>query len=300
MTDTAAEGSVAQPSAVPAGAPDVQPAVVDNGSAITSEANPFSGLQDEGARKWVETKGYKSTDDVVKAALSLEQRLGTSITPPMDDAPKDEWDKFYLKLPEAMRPIESADKLDLKRPEGLPEDLPWNAEAETAFKQWAAEDGLTAKQAQGQLDKFARFQAEQFTAQREAQAKAVTETHADLTKEWGPLDSDGFKTKLAMADRAAKGLGLVDAFKQTGVILADGSLTHPQIAKAMAAIGESMFREDTIGNDPVAVGSNPFKRNADGKLGNLSDINALVKNDPERAKRLAVEAGENPLMWGLK
>lgn len=301
MTDTAAEGSVAEPSAVSAGAPDVQPAVVDNGSAITSEANPFSGLQDEGARKWVETKGYKSTDDVVKAALSLEQRLGTSISPPAADAPADEWNKFYSKLPEQMRPIESPDKLDFKRPEGLPENLPYSDELASAAKGWMHEAKLSATQAQAVHDKFAGFMAGQQQAVLEAQTKAASETHADLTREWGPLDSEGFKAKHALADRAAKKLGLVDAFKQTGVILQDGTLTNPQIAKAMAEVGERLFKEDTIGgDDTVVVTDNPFKRDADGNLGNITAINTLVKNDPERAKRLAREAGEDPKSWGLR
>lgn len=295
--DTATEGSVVQETAS-AGAPDVQPAVVDNGSPAPAPTDPFSGLQDEGARKWVETKGYKSPSDVVKAAQSLEERLGTSISVPKEDAPAEEWKKFHDRLPEAMRPVESADKLDLKRPEGLPEGLPWNADAEAAFKTWAVEDGLSAKQAQGQLDKFAKFQAEQFTALQEKQAKAVSDTHSDLTKEWGPLDSEGFKTKLALADRAASKLGLVDAFKEAGVILPDGSLTNPQIAKALSVVGESMFREDTIGDDRTVITDNPFKRDADGKP-NLTGINALVKSDPDRAKRLAREAGENPTRWGL-
>jgi len=293
MTDTATEGSVVQETAS-AGAPDVQPEVVDNGSATTTESNPFSGLHDEGARKWVETKGYKSPEDIVKAAQSLEQRLGTSLTIPKDDAPAEEWDKFYSKLPEPMRPVESPDKLDFKRPEGLPEELPYNEDLATAAKSWMHEAKLSPTQAQAVHDRFAGFMADQQKAALDAQSRAVSDTAADLTKEWGPQDSEGFKQKLALADRAAKKLGLDVAFKKTGVILPDGALTDPQIAKALAVVGETMFAEDTIGNDPVSGGANPFAGE-----GNITQIMALAKNDPDKAKRLAKEAGKDPRKWGL-
>lgn len=294
MTESAAEGSVVQETPVSAGTPEVQPVTTDNGSAVETVTDPFSGLSED-TRKWVETKGYKSPEDIVTAYKNAEQKLGSSLTPPKDDAPAEEWDKFYGKLG---RP-ETPDAYDLKRPEGLPEDMPWNADAESAFKTWAHEDGLTPKQAQGQLSKFAQFQAEQFKAAQAAQAEAVETTHSELTKEWGAPDSEGFKTKLAMADRAMKKLGLTEAYQKSGLILADGSVTDPQIAKAFAAIGETMFKEDTIGSDGLPVTDNPFKKGPNGQR-NVTGISQLVKNDPERAKRLAREAGENPVNWGLR
>jgi hypothetical protein len=115
-------------------------------------------------------------------------------------------------------------------------------------------------------------------------------------KDWGPIDSEGFKQKLAVADVAMKKLGLVDAYKAKGILLPDGSLTDPQIAKAFNAIGDAMFREDTIDGAGASGGENPFKKDANGQR-NLTAISALVNSDPERAKRLAREAGENPDLW---
>lgn len=295
MTESAAEGSVEQPSAASAGTPEVQPVTTDNGSAVETVTDPFSGLQDEGTRKWVETKGYKSFEDIAKAAQNAEQKLGTSLTPPKDDAPKEEWDKFYGKLG---RP-ETPDAYDFKRPEGLPEDMPYSDELASSAKSWMHEAGLNAKQAQTVHDKFASYMADQQKAVATQQAEAVTRTADDLVKEWGPEDSEGFKTKLAMADRAMKKLGLTEAYQKSGLILADGSVTDPQIAKAFAAIGETMFKEDTIGSDGLPVTENPFKKGPNGQR-NVTGISQLVKNDPERAKRLAREAGENPVNWGLR
>lgn len=292
MTDLA-EGSVVE---TPAGAP-AQPAVVpDNGSAGAPETTPFSGLS-EGARKWVDTKGYKSPEDIVSAALSLEQRLGTSLTVPPPDAPKEEWEKFHSRLPEDMRPVASPDKIEFKRPEGLPENLPYDENLANASKPWMAEAKLSAKQAQVVHDKFAAYQAEQATAQQAAIAESVVATHDDLVKDWGPKDSDSFKEKLTVADRAMKKLGLVESYKAKGILLADGSLTDPQIAKAFHAIGEAMFKEDVIGADGVSGGENPFKRDEAGKIKSPSAISALINSDPERAKRMAREAGENLDIW---
>ena len=298
--EPATEGSVDAPAVAdaPAGTPDVQPAVVDNGSAAPADTDPFSGLS-EGTRKWVETKGYKSPEDIATAYMNAEQKLGASVTVPKEDAPKEEWDKFYSRLPEAMRPPESPDKYEFARPEGLPEDLPYNQEMADVSKTWMHEAGLNGKQAQAIHDRFAGYMADQQKQALAAQAEAVEATHADLTKEWGPTDSEGFKAKQELASRAAKKLGLMESFQKGGLVLADGAMTDPQLAKALSVVGETMFKEDTIGNDPLAVGGNPFKRDNAGNR-NLSGINSLVKNDPERAKRLAREAGEDPKKWGLR
>jgi len=298
--ESATEGSVDAPAVAdaPAGTPDVQPEAVDNGSATTTDSDPFSGLS-EGTRKWVDTKGYKSPEDIATAYMNAEQKLGSSVTVPKEDAPKEEWDKFYSRLPEAMRPPESPDKYEFTRPEGLPENLPYNQELADTSKNWMREAGLNGKQAQTIHDKFAGFMAEQQTVALKAQADAVEATHADLTKEWGPVESEGFKAKSELMNRAARKLGLTESFQKGGLVLPDGAMTDPQLAKALYAVGETMFAEDTIGNDPVASGGNPFKRDARNAR-DVAGISALVKKDPERAKRLAREAGENPMDWGLR
>ncbi len=294
MSDSADAGSVTAPEQS-AGTPAQPTAPEANGS--TSEAtNPFSGLQDEGTRKWVETKGYKSWEDVAKSAMHQESKLGSMGSPPAADAPAEEWDKFYSRLPEPMRPVTSPDKLEFKRPEGLPEDFAYSDDLANASKSWMSEAKLNPGQAQAMHDKFVGFMADQVKAQQAAIAESVETTHDDLVKDWGPKDSEGFKEKISLADRAAQKLGLVDAFKAKGILLPDGTLTDPQIARAMAAVSEAMFREDTIDGGGVRGGENPFKRDAAGNR-NMTAISHLVKTDPERAKRMAREAGENPDVW---
>lgn len=293
MSDSAEAGSV-EVIDPPAGTPATPTPSEGNGSPPAGD-NPFSGLS-EGTRKWVETKGYKDIEALASAGMSAESKLGSSISIPAADAPKEEWDKFVSRLPEDRRPVASPDKLEFKRPEGLPEDVPYSADLADASRSWMHEAELSPRQAQVVHDKFVGYMAEQAQAQQAQIAKSVEETHDSLVKEWGPQDSEGFKAKLELANRAMKKLGLVDAYKEKGILLPDGALTNQQIAIAFSAIGEAMFKEDTIDDDGAAAGENPFKRKADGSR-DLAGINALVASDPTRARQLAKAAGENPDLW---
>ncbi len=282
---TAADGSVAEK---PAGTPDGQNAGADNGSAAAA-ASPFAGLQDEGTRKWVETKGYKSVEDLAKAAVNQESLIGASVRRPADDATETEWNAFYSKIGRPEKP----DAYELKRPDGLPKDLPYDEALAGSFKTWAHQAGLNGRQAQSLHDAFAKSQAEQAAAHVTALTKAVETTADTLVKDWGPQDSEGFKTKHELANRALKKLGLVESFKKSGIIMPDGALTDPALAVAFSQIGEKMFAEDSIDGGDAPGADNPFK---DERF-NLSKITALVKSDPDKARRLAKEAGKNPDEW---
>jgi hypothetical protein len=297
MTDLAAAESVAV--TPPAGNSETPATTVDNGSTTEGAKSWFDGLS-EGNRKLADIKGWTMPEGGIEKVLTsyaeLERLQGESLRVPAADASKEDWDKFNSKLPEAMRPVASADKIEFKRPEGLPENLPYNEELANTSKPWMVEAGLTAKQSQVIHDKFAGHMAEQAKAHQAAIAQSVEKTHDDLVKDWGPLGSEGFKEKLAVADRAMKKLGLVEAYTAKGILLPDGSLTDPQIAKAFHAIGEAMFKEDRIDGGANVEGGNPFKRDAKGER-NLTAISALVKSDPARAKQLCRDAGENPAAW---
>ncbi|ESY09645.1 MULTISPECIES: hypothetical protein [unclassified Mesorhizobium] len=297
MTDLADSGSVAA-RAQPAGNPVRPPAGAENGSAAPVGQSWFDGLS-EGNRKLAEAKGWtkaENLDRVFTSYAELERQQGESLRVPASDASPEDWQKFHARLPETMRPLTSPDKVEYRRPDGLPENFAYSDELAQASKAWAVEAGATPKVAQAYHDRFVGYMAEQAARQDIALARSVEATHDDLVRDWGPTDSDGFRQKLEVANRAMKKLGLVDAYKAKGILLPDGALTDPQIAKAFHAVGEAMFREDTIDGGAAVSGGNPFKRNATGDR-NISAISALVKSDPARARRLAREAGENPDLW---
>lgn len=300
MVDTAASGSVAGTQVPPpAGNPPPQtPPPGDQGSASGNGASWMSGLS-EGNRKLAETKGWTEPEKFLSSYAEMEKLQGDSLRRPAPDAPKEEWDKFHTKLG---RP-ESPDKYEFKRPDKLPPDFAYSDDLAKASKQWMFEAGLPPDKAQGLHDQFVTLAAQQEVARQGAlkaeRDKAVESTYDNLTKDWGPPDSDGFKEKLSLADRALKKLGLADILKtEKPVLLSDGRLADQQLARAMVQIAEVMFKDDTIDASVASMsGENPFKRGDDGRIKSPSAISALIARDPERAKQMAKAAGEPIENW---
>lgn len=93
-------------------------------------------------------KNFKSSEDVFRDMDNLQGLLGKQgKLQPADDAPKEEWDKYYSNLG---RP-ESPDKYVIKQEEGS-KPFP---EAEKAVRQAFYDAGLTPKQAEVIQDKYA-------------------------------------------------------------------------------------------------------------------------------------------------
>lgn len=282
MTD-AASGSVA--ATVPAaGNPSAPGAPAEKGSSAAAPSSWLDGLS-EGNRALAQNKGWTDLNKVLTGYAELEAFQGQSIRVPAEDASPEERERFLARLG---RP-ENAEHYEFKRPEGLSPDLPYNDGLAQAAKPWLHQAGLSQKQAEIIHDGFARFAGARAQAAREAQARAVEETHDVLVREWGPMESERFRTNLALASRAVAKLGLGEALARANILLADGAVTDPQMVKAFAAVGEAMFREDTLearGGGPG--GDNPFRA---GVKANITAQSALIKNDPERARRLIREAG---------
>ncbi|TIS05585.1 MAG: hypothetical protein E5X14_19710, partial [Mesorhizobium sp.] len=114
MTDLAEAGSVASR---PAGNLATPPAHGDNGSAPAVGRSWFFDGLSEGNRKLAEAKGWnkaESLDRVFTSYAELERQQGESLRVPAKDAPKEEWDRFHSRLPDAMRPLTSAEKVEYR------------------------------------------------------------------------------------------------------------------------------------------------------------------------------------------
>jgi hypothetical protein len=253
-----------------------------------SAVDHFAGL-DAGSREWVEKNGIKSAADAVKAARESQSLIGRSVQLPGDDAKPEDLQKFYGKLG---RP-ENAEGYEFKLPEGIPEDLPYDAEFAGSFKPVAHELGLSGKQAAGLHDWFVKTQAEGFGKSREAMAgNAVKATEAFEAK-WGPQDGETFKGKVAVADRALEGLGIKQAFEATGLLAPGGIVLDPAIGFALAQVGEAMFKEDSLESGGTGYADNPFAGS------NLTEQMKAIKADRPRALRMIAAAGKMPGDFGL-
>lgn len=264
------------------GSPAASP---NNGSA----ADPFAGLE-TGTREWIGTKGYKSVADIAKAAHSAESLIGRSVQIPGDDAKPEDLQKFYGKLG---RP-ENAEGYEFKLPEGIPEDLPYDAEFAGSFKPIAHELGLSGKQAAGLHDWFVKTQAEGYGKSREAMAANAVKATETFEAKWGPQDSETFKGKIAVADRALEGLGIKQAFEATGLLGPGGIVLDPAIGLALAQVGEVMFKEDSLESGGGSYADNPFAG------GDLTEQMKAIKADRPRALRMIAAAGKKPGDFGLQ
>jgi len=286
MTDIATDGSVAAEGVQPqasAGTPDGADATrLTNGSGTEGSNDWLAGLQDEGTRTKIEAKGYKTPDDLAKAYFNLESKLGQALVPPGEGAGQDEWNAFYEKLGRPEKP----EGYQFKMPEGVPEDMPYDAESAEKFKAWAHEAGLTPSQAQVIHDKFLADTAARMGSAQQDIMKTVEDAHRAIVKEWGDPESETYQRNVELADRAARKLGLVDALKRRGVIGADGSVMDADFAFALSKIGGELYAEDKLHGGPTAM-RNPFSE----KHFNLTEQGKLVREDPEMAKAFIRSAG---------
>jgi hypothetical protein len=131
---------------------------------------------------WVEK--VKSVDDLWKTTANAQSLLGKRPAGiPTDDAPDEEWNKYYQALG---RP-ESPDKYDLGKFDGLPEGTDLSA-YEAKFKQIAHETGLSPKQAQKAWQKYIGLEMESVNQSKQQAA----EQQAKLDKEFADLSGKLF------------------------------------------------------------------------------------------------------------
>lgn len=270
-----------------------QATVVSNEGSNGNGGDWLAGLSEEN-RNLVQAKQWGSPEAAVKSYRELEAHASKALRPPGEDATAEEWDAFYAKLGRPEKP----EGYEFALPEGLPEDLPYDDTFAQKFKAWAHDQGLTPKQAHALHDAYVQDFAGQVQSAREAEGKAVEEAHQTLVKEWGNPDTDTYKRKVEMMSRAARQLGGNDLYgelAEMGAITKSGEVKRPQLAKALASVGEKLFAEDNLFGGPGSV-ENPFSE----KSFNLTKQGQMIRSDPDRAKALIKAAGLKPSEYGLK
>lgn len=267
------------------GNPAGNPPSTTTGGGEGNSADAWAGLQDEGNRTLVTSKGWKSPDDAIKGYAALEAKLGSSLTVPGSDASAEEWTAFYAKVG---RP-ETADKYEFKLPDGVPKDMPYDAKIAQSLKEWSHKAGLSTQQAAAIHDEYVRYAAGTMSGLAAQQEAATEAAHAALVKEWGAPDTPKFTRNVELANRAIRNMGgneLVAELRSFGVLNAEGTPLSPKLAIALAKAGEGMYAEDTLFGKPETHSANPFSR---GATENMTEQNRLIKearSDPAKKEYL--------------
>lgn len=245
---------------------------------------------------WAKSKGWVSEDgqlDTAKLAegyTSLEKRLGSMVTLPDDKATPEDRDAFFKKLGWPGEPK----GYEFARPEGLPEDVPYDEGMADRFKDWANEAKLPKAAAQALHDRYVKQFAEDVQAYQAEQVANAKAAHETLVKEWGAPGSESYiknRDAAVRALRSEKLAGLEDDLKSAGLLMKDGTFTSPRIANLLAAAGSQLQNDKLIGAGE-GNGANPFLKGDPSYSG--SEQAHLIRTDPDRARKLATAAGWHP------
>ncbi len=243
--------------------------ITDSSESITQEESGgqtgetwLSSLPDELKTNPSLTK-FKEPVEVFRSYVSLEKKIGEKgIIKPKDDAPLEEWNKYYADLG---RP-ETPDAYEIGRPEGLPDEFPYSEELEGQFKKWAHEAGLTAKQTKELFNKYIQLNISEYEKASKIIGEAKGKAEEVLRSEWG----DNYDTNLELARKARRqfapdhgpeweqlefGLGnnptMVKMFTNIGARMSEGELV-----KGETIVNTVEQERTTLMNHPAYMDSN--------------------------------------------
>jgi hypothetical protein len=268
------------------------------GSAPATAATGNSGPSNEpGNLDWAKGKGWVAedgsvkTEDVLSGYRNLEKKLGSMKTVPGAEAKPEEWDAFHKSQGWPGEPK----AYEFKRPEGLPENLPYDEAMADRFKAWANEARLPAPAAQKLHDMYVGQFAEDLKAFEAEQGQKAKAAHETLVKEWGDPQSEDYIKERDAAVRALRHDkrfdGLEAELKVSGLLTKEGVFTSPGIARLLAAAGKQQQNDTFVGLDgQTAIAGNPFAK----ETYNLTEASIIASKDPARARQLAAAAGRDP------
>jgi hypothetical protein len=169
LADAAAAASAPPPPPAPGSAQETLQGVVDG----PPEWAP--------SKYWDAEKKAVRVEDLGKGYKNLEQLLGREKVPvPASDDDQEGWERWFT----AHGRPEKAEEYEFKRPEQLPEDLPYDDDLEKGFRDWAHQNGLNKKQAANAYDWWVKNQIDRTVAwhqmQKENRANAETALRREL------------------------------------------------------------------------------------------------------------------------
>ena len=188
-------------------------------------------------------KGYSKPGDAIRDFVALKQEAGSMLKVPGENATDAEKAAFY----KAVGRPETSDAYSLKKPEGLPEGMPYTEASEKVFKDYFHELGLSDSQAVKLWGKYHEMATQGYTSQQQAETEAGKKAMETLQSEW---TGDTFKVNTELAHRAfmrtfekpeqiEEAKAFLEAAKVGGVPLGN----HPMFLRVFAKFG-AMISDD--------------------------------------------------------
>lgn len=188
---------------------------------------------------WDKSTGKPKIEDMGRSYKSLEQLLGREKVPvPVDDEDEEGWNRWYAATG---RP-EDPEKYEFNRPD-LPQDLPYDEEAEKAFRTWAHANGLNKRQAGNLYEAYVKTQVERHSAWHNGQKQSRAKVEADLRREYG----NQYDGAVASAKSAIQKYADPD-FKS--YLDETGYGNDPRMIRVFAKIGREMQGETRLKGAP--------------------------------------------------
>ena len=221
------------------------------------------GSQEEAARGIIEAQNFIST---------------TRPTVPKEDAPAEEWDKFFNSLGRPEKP----EGYEITKPENLPKDFPYSEELDKQWQTWAHKAGLTTKQFKAIRDEYLTANVADFNRVLVDQGQREEQVVAALEKKWGGR----YKEELALSRKTAQSLIETDEDWNSLSFALDND---ERLVSLFNRIGHH-FSEDTLRGLATGGTRTSFKKQAQAKQAELLNIDK--RKEAQRYKETRAEAEE--------
>lgn len=295
---TMSEGSA------PAGSLDAGNGEAAEGSAALA-SDLLSGL-DGDSREWINANGIggetpqELLSGLVTKSREMESLIGRSVRLPGEDASEEDVAGFYDRVTERLRPQDPSG-YEYELPEGLPEDIPYDADFVDAWRDFSHTMKLPVQVSAKAHDWFMQNAAKAIEGQRQQSQQFYEDTLRSASKaleeSWGRPGSDAFNANQEYFQKAVNALGgedLMQELKESGVIDRFDQITAPNLVIALSRVGKDLFAEDHMVTGQGG-GKNPFAEDSK----NWGEQNAIIRDDPQHARNLIRAAGKDPRTYKL-
>lgn len=182
---------------------------------------------------------YKTPEEMAKAYVNLQSKLGNSTQIPGNDASDEDWATFYKRIGRPDSP-DGYELANVERDANLPQD---QQGAEQQFARAAHSNGLTKEQARRMwkymLDSSAGMLNAINTSRKEGLQKAETDLRAELGTEYG----SGLQLMKRVVGRFAD--------EQARAALDEGLGNDPRLIRMLINIGKVMSEDTLEGRVPT-------------------------------------------------